>query len=106
MMLIKTHLGDGNWVMFEAHSELEYLGNNCAIELTVDDDTNLWKDSRFPTHGVDEIHCWITPDTADMNPAFVGWIKWRDRDWTRHMLVHQHPVFICNDRGDTVESIR
>lgn len=111
MMLVKAARGDGSWEMFEAPSGLSYLGTHNLIAVP-DGDHDFFEDERFPH--AERIHV-LTQDaivlgdsTSKQDTILVRWVRWENQDsepWSE-LLVSAHPVYVCNERGDTVEALR
>jgi hypothetical protein len=115
-MIIKAYAGDGSWNLYEG-TDVEYLGPQNYVHVSFPDgreDGGYSTDERFPTTGDDVLHiihsgAVLADSHATDGPyRLMRWVKWFDhRDRTRRtVLITDGPVFICNDRGDTVESIR
>lgn len=105
MLLVKTHVGDGAWKIFEADRDVEWLGSHAMIEIPAHDDHDFWEDERFPTDDTGTLHmpeCHV----LEVRSRFVHWAKWFDAKGVGHILITSDPIFICNDRGDTIEAIR
>jgi hypothetical protein len=111
-MIIKAYAGDGAWNLYEG-TDVEYLGDSSHVHLTEGDD-ELQTDERFPLTGDDVVvvikaGAALNDDREEGGPyRLVRWVKWFDRrDRTRRtVLITDGPVYICNDRGDTVERLR
>jgi len=111
-MIIKAYAADGAWNLYEG-TDVEYLGDSNYIQLA-EGDHDLQADDRFPLTGDDIVHLLQTGAVLDDSHAkdgpyrLVRWVKWFDhRDRTRRtVLITDGPVYICNDRGDTVEALR
>lgn len=113
-MIIKAHLGDGVWGMWEAEFDVTFLGHHCFIDVPVGDH-DYWSDERFPLPGPEGlIHVHHTEASDDRgldggDSPKVGhvmrWVRWRTEGQT-HLLITDGPVYICNDQGDTIEALR
>jgi hypothetical protein len=111
-MIIKAYAGDGQWNLYEG-TDVEYLGAGSLVQVT-EGDHELQRDERFPLTGDDVVHFLQTGAVLDDSHATDGpyrlmrWVKWFDhRDRTRRtVLITDGDVFICNDRGDTIEALR
>lgn len=113
MMIVKAASGGGAWEMWEATHELRFLGPQNVIAVPSKHSPKVGgyaygEDTRFPwadSHHVIELF-----DTdAEGNPVdelFVRWVTWRDRNDRPHILITDGPVYICNERGDTVERLQ
>lgn len=118
MMLVKVHCGDGVYDLYEAEG-LSFLGQGCALEIPAEEDMEerghrFSVDERFPA-GQDCTHVVYTApplapsdrDAGDPRIRLVRWVAWytpgKDE---KHLLVTDGPVFLCNERGDTVEALR
>lgn len=111
MMIVKVHDRDATWEMWEA-DELRFLGPHQVIEVPTKHndragDFTYGEDERFPY--ADTYHVVELFDTdAEGRPVdarFVRWVWWRDVKGEMHLLITDGPVYICNSRGDTVESL-
>lgn len=113
-MIVKAHLGDGHWGLWEAEFDLTFLGHNCFIDVPVvheeNTDHDYWSDDRFPLPGPEGlIHVHYTQSRDDGDPPkdmhLMRWVRWYTAGQT-HLLITDGPVYICNDRGDTIEALR
>lgn len=112
MMLIKIHRGDDVYEMHEG-VRVSFLGQGRAIEIPAEEDHEFSMADRFPV-GQNFTHVvYTTPpiepkDTAN-HPRIrlVRWVEWYhpERD-EKHLLVTDGEVYLCNDRGDTIEALR
>lgn len=110
MLLIKTYAGNGSWDLREAESGLRHLGSH-NLEIAKDRDHDFWADDRYPTHGVTQLHVFVlTADEGgkhDANGALCRWVVYTDpNDHRCQMVIANTPIYICNERGDTIESLR
>lgn len=113
-MIVKAYADDGRWDLWEGE-RMSFLGQGNAI--SVDDVEHRYSDDiRFPD-GWEYFHLYrigtplcdpVTVEDPDPQAfRLVRWVKWFDpREGEWHLLVSDGPVFICNDRGDTVEALR
>jgi hypothetical protein len=108
-MIIKAYAGDGVWNLYEG-TDVEFLGDSNYVQLA-EGDPDL---QHFPLTGDDVVIVIKAGAALDDNHAkdgpyrLVRWVKWFDnRDRTRRtVLITDGPVYICNDRGDTIEALR
>lgn len=106
-MIIKTYTGDGSWDLRQSTGNVRHLGAPNVVSIP-DRNHDFWADERFPTNGVDVLHILVLPDgKKDKKGLLVRWVVFTDpTDHQTQMIVANTPIFICNDRGDTVESLR
>lgn len=111
-MIIKASRGNGQWQLWQADFELQFLGHGTDI-LVPEDDHDYWDDDRFPTDDVDMlIHVddpngQRAPNAAGhegRSDVFVKWVKWYTSPNTM-MIVTNGPVYILNDEGRTIEAL-
>lgn len=140
MLLIKTHIGHGVWDLREADTGLKHLGSHNLIGVKAPgadadsesdfpseaggywldpvtqtpmsaDTYDFWRDERFPTDGVEELHIFVLNSDAggkhDDDGPLLRWVRYTDpNDHRTQMVIANTPIFICNERGDTIESLR
>lgn len=129
MMLVKWHVGKGMWRVEEAHSDLRYPLSTVTHEVTVETRDDMSGQSLWTTEGrdagswfdaVDLPHPWWDDvivnvisargesdvgEGVRLGRAFVHTLSWRDADGKVTLLVTDAPVFIMNERGDTVDKV-
>ena len=114
MFIIKAYEGDGAWALWEA-DRVSLLGPNQTVEVELDDDGRPQiAGDQIPSTGANDERYVLTPgavnrlDGSDESPRqvrYMRWIEW-DLAGAHTLLVTDGPVFVCNDRGDTVEALR
>lgn len=116
MLLVKALAENDAWEVFEAHKHLRYLGNRYFIEIPifVNDNAYLEHDigrvttDQLPPADITHFTCLMNPNDQDVETTkgLFHWVTWRDQFDETHRLVTDGPVYICNERGDTIESLR
>lgn len=111
-MIVKAYKGDGEWQLWQADFELQFLGGNTEIWVA-EHDHDYWVDERFPTDDVDMLLHVNDPNglrapakNGDLSEpgVFVRWVKWYTSPQT-FMLVTNGPIYILNDEGRTIEAL-
>lgn len=112
MMLVKAHSNDWTegpacWELYEAHSDLRYLSRDQVIDVPVGD-YDFSEDTRFPYSNITHVTTLHKTDAVgNKQPNYhLRWVLWRDADGQLHKLITDAPVYILNDRGDTIEALR
>lgn len=130
MMMIKWHEGNGRWRLAEVADNLRFQTGHTVYEVEVRHaatnsptgvpppmrDVSLWVIDCSPEqlwldhadHGLphwDEIETAIVSEQPD-GRAFVRPFSWVAPDGTTRALITDAPVFVLNDKGDTIEVVR
>lgn len=104
MLLIKAHHpADDSFEFFEAAGDLLFLDGGATVAISAGDDNSL-SDHRFPQAAW--THVVFTEPGEPGQSRYVRWIRWRDVGGDSHRLITDAAVYICNDRGDTIEALR
>lgn len=105
-MIVKAATRKGQWQLWQADFELQFLGQN--VGTVVDNqDPDFWGHPDIPTDDVDRL-VFVDPEefisTNEHVEMMVRWVKWYTSPET-WMLVTTGPVYILNDEGRTIEAL-
>lgn len=105
-MIVKAARGNGQWQLWQADFELQFLGHNSGV-VVPSTDPDLWDHEHIPTDDVDRL-IFLDPEgwtrKSDAVEMMVRWVKWYTSPET-HLLVTNGPVYILNDDGQTIEAL-
>lgn len=127
-MLIKAHAGDGIWELFPAAGSVRFSDTtldvpnqdvtfDCSREPDGADDSDRRLDycvdfhvphAKWLHHFNVHEHERITRGAEEPPPERrrEHWVYWVNADGDDHTLITDSVVFLCNERGDTIESLR
>lgn len=106
-MYVKAHLGDGHWKLWDVDSDLEYQGQRSFVLWEVPNDGL----SDALPEGIPYVHADVrhvhphVEEQQDSGPPLVHWVAWITHD-ARHLLITSGDVYLMNEQGQTIESLR
>lgn len=117
MLLVKHHVGHGAWHVHETFGGLEFTGPHVLTEilasptggrygLSTPDGRDFWaaEMDRLPRHDLEaEV---VLVSLSEEGRTWVRWVSWLNERGERELLVTDAPVYLMNERGNTVESLR
>jgi hypothetical protein len=114
-MFVKFHTG-GGWRIVDAGVDVRHIHQHGRIEVP-DGDYDWGRaiadgDLPLPTTGewADVIVVALTSPIADDKHErpyrLCRWVTWTDHRGGDVLLITDSAVFVCNDRGDTIEALR
>lgn len=110
-MMIKANIGNGEWKLFQAGTDVEFQSSQKFTDVEPDYDYDYWSDDRFPKPDEGGRFYVYYPSYEEsgqiMDNGRIGvrWVTWVNQD-ARQTLVTDGPVYILNDQGTTVEALR